>query len=241
VDLRHYGGEYRSHRHEFHQLVLPLSGVLDMDTGAGVRRVDASAGIVLTAGQRHGFSARGSNRFVVVDVPAVRDCRLFERALREPAVRIDDAVRHHIAFVAERLARAPLPERFQRQWTALLIDTLELPGVPDVAGDARFARAAGWISRHLHEAFDAADVAAAVGLSPARLRALFHRRAGCTPREWIAAARLDRAGHLLASTDRPISDIALACGFGEQSALTRAFTRRHGEPPARWRRRRRAG
>ncbi|HSH42600.1 MAG TPA: AraC family transcriptional regulator [Arenicellales bacterium] len=212
-----------------------------METAAGVRRVDASAGIVLTAGQLHGFAASGANRFVVVDVPGVRDCRLFERALREPAVHIDNAVRHHIAFIAERLARAPLPESLQAQWTALLIDALELPGADNTTADARFARAAGWISQHLHEAFDTADVAAAVGLSPAGLRALFHRRVGQPPRDWISAARIDRAARLLVTTDRPISDIALACGFGEQSALTRAFKRRHGEPPARWRRRRRDG
>lgn len=218
--------------------MLPLSGTLEMHTGSGARRVDMTTGVVVPAGEKHGFAARGANRFVVVDVPGFRDGRLFERALREPAVRIDDAVRHHLAFAVERFSRAPLPETFHRHWTTLLIDALDTPASPAAAGDTRFNSAVAWISRHLHETIVAGDVAAAVGLGPAGLRTLFQRQAGCTPRDWITSARLDHAVHLLDTTDRPISQVALDCGFGDQSAFTRAFARRHGKPPARWRRQR---
>lgn len=239
IDLRTYAREYRSHHHGFHQIVLPMTGVLELETPRGDRRVDAGTGVVIRAGDRHAFAGQGANRFVVVDIAADHDAPLFERSGREPAVPVGPAVQHHLTFAVERLMQTPLSEHFRRHWTALLIEALDTPDRTPDGTDALFARATGWIERHLATDLHTRDVAAAVGLSPARLRTLFREQAGCTPREWIAAARLDRGLRQLAKTDRPIAEIALACGFGDQSAFTRAFACVHGEPPARWRRRQR--
>lgn len=237
IELRSYGREYRSHRHDFHQFVLPMTGVLELDTPSGARRVDAGNGVVIPSGQRHGFAGRGANHFVVVDVASDWSTRLFERSVREPAIAIDHTVRHHLAFVAERRLQTRLSEHFRRHWCALLIETLEAYDRTPTGIDTRFVRATRWIDRHLGVALHARDVATAIGISPERLRTLFHEKAGCTPREWIASARLERAARELATTGRPIAEIALGCGFSDQSAFTRAFTRAYGDPPARWRRR----
>jgi transcriptional regulator GlxA family with amidase domain len=42
---------------------------------------------------------------------------------------------------------------------------------------------------------------------------------------------------LLLETDLPIAEIAAACGFADQSHLSKVFARENGEPPAAWRRR----
>lgn len=236
IDLRSYGGEYRSHRHDHHQFVLPLHGRLELDTPVGARCVDSVTGILIPAGETHGFAARGGNRFVVVDVPAASDGRIFDRALREPSLPLPCGLHHHLALLAERAAGPPLSAAFRRQWTALLIGALAAPATARHTGESRVARATAWIDGNLQRPLSVSGVAASVGLSPARLRALFQDELGCSPRAWIAAARLTRGAHLLACTDRPVADIALACGFGDQSAFTRAFVRGHGTSPARWRR-----
>ncbi len=238
IDMRTYAAEYCSHRHDYHQIVLPLRGMLELDTSRGSRLVDAGTGVVIPAGEHHGFSGCGANRFVVVDIAADNHARLFERCLREPAVAIDRGVRHHLAFVTERLAQGSLSDHFRRHWAALLIDSLEAPEGTAARSASLFARATAWIDNHLRAELYTRDVAAAIGLSPARVRTLFQEQAGCSPREWIAAARLDHATRQLRSTNRAIADIALASGFSDQSAFTRAFSRMHGEPPARWRRQR---
>ncbi|WP_448630011.1 helix-turn-helix domain-containing protein [Cellulomonas soli] len=48
-------------------------------------------------------------------------------------------------------------------------------------------------------------------------------------------ARIDHATALLGG-DRPVADIAVACGFYDQAALTRAFGRLTGQTPAQFRR-----
>ncbi|SEB43073.1 helix-turn-helix domain-containing protein [Terriglobus roseus] len=51
----------------------------------------------------------------------------------------------------------------------------------------------------------------------------------------IVQARVARSRVLLSTTSRPISQIALDVGFGDQSSFTRCFTNAIGIPPGRWR------
>ena len=51
--------------------------------------------------------------------------------------------------------------------------------------------------------------------------------------------RVNRAARLLAApetADRPVTDIAFACGFKDSSHFSRVFAARNGAAPARWRR-----
>ncbi len=81
------------------------------------------------------------------------------------------------------------------------------------------------------------DAAHAAGISTAHLHALFKQWLGSTPGRTLGEIRLKRAKDRLAEGDAPIVEIALAVGFSEQSAFTRAFRRRFGESPAAYRRR----
>ncbi len=53
-------------------------------------------------------------------------------------------------------------------------------------------------------------------------------------------ALLPEAARLLAGSDVPIAEVAIASGFRDQSHLTRAFRARFGMPPAAFRRARRS-
>ena len=80
------------------------------------------------------------------------------------------------------------------------------------------------------------DIAAAAGVSPATLQRLFAAWHETTPIRYLGGLRLERAKALLATTRKPIAEIALDCGYSEQSALTRALRRDAGVTPARYRR-----
>jgi transcriptional regulator GlxA family with amidase domain len=54
--------------------------------------------------------------------------------------------------------------------------------------------------------------------------------------QYVMTLRLERARILLSTTDRPISEVALACGLADQPHLTRLFHRQYGAPPHAWRR-----
>ncbi len=64
----------------------------------------------------------------------------------------------------------------------------------------------------------------------------FRQTTGLPPHRWQLLARTTRARDLLQRTDAPISEIALDCGFADQSHLTRVFSRTFQVSPGAWRR-----
>ncbi len=71
-----------------------------------------------------------------------------------------------------------------------------------------------------------------VGLSPYYLTRAFHRQVGMPPHAYLLQLRIARAKKLLA-VGVPIAQVALDCGFADQSHLYRHFKRIVGVPPGR--------
>lgn len=63
----------------------------------------------------------------------------------------------------------------------------------------------------------------------------FTRLFGQPPAAYVTERRLDRAADLLRSTTASVSKIGQAVGYTSDSAFSRAFQRRYGAPPLRWR------
>lgn len=97
-------------------------------------------------------------------------------------------------------------------------------------------QALGLMSRVDLEAPKISDIASACRLSRGYFIKAFKQSFGLTPRRWHQLYRIEQSKQLLLSHDMPIAEIALACGFADQSHLTRVFNQIVGAPPARWRR-----
>ena len=76
-----------------------------------------------------------------------------------------------------------------------------------------------------------ADIADAVGVHRVYLARQYLRHLGCTPGDDLRRRRVDRATQLIMTGDQALSDIALACGFCDQSHLNRAFLQQWGLTP----------
>ena len=79
------------------------------------------------------------------------------------------------------------------------------------------------------------EVAAAAGLSVSRALHLFRQETGASLSVYIAAQRIDYARYLLRNTDRSMAEIAVDCGFFDQSHFTKTFRAVEGVPPLRFR------
>jgi AraC family transcriptional regulator len=86
-----------------------------------------------------------------------------------------------------------------------------------------------------------ADVAAECKLTPSHFARSFRRSTGVAPHEFLSQLRIDEAKRLMLTTKLPLADIALICGFGDQSYFTRVFSRSVGASPGAWRRARTEG
>lgn len=92
-----------------------------------------------------------------------------------------------------------------------------------------------YIDGHAVENPTLAQIAAQIGYSPDHCSEQFRKLTGLTIREYMAKRRLVMAVQLLRSTDRPLLDIALSCGFSSQQALARAFRAAFGCSPRTYR------
>jgi AraC-like DNA-binding protein len=81
-----------------------------------------------------------------------------------------------------------------------------------------------------------ADLARAAGMSRSKFAKVFAETVGSPPMEFVSRARLDKARHLLLSTDLPISGIAHHVGFASRSHFSRSFRNEFGIDPTRMRR-----
>jgi AraC-like DNA-binding protein len=80
------------------------------------------------------------------------------------------------------------------------------------------------------------ELASACRLSSSHFSQAFKQTVGCPPHQWLLHQRVERAKQLILNTRQPLSEIALATGFADQSHFTRVFSQRVKVSPAAWRR-----
>lgn len=79
------------------------------------------------------------------------------------------------------------------------------------------------------------ELAAAAGMSRRYFCTFFRTMTGRTPMEHLNLYRIETAGELLLSTDRPVGEIAGLCGFDDASYFAKLFRRHMGCSPRRYR------
>lgn len=94
-----------------------------------------------------------------------------------------------------------------------------------------------YIGDNLATAIRTCDLAAQLSLSSSHFSHVFKQTFGITPLVYVARKRIEAAREMMLSTDQPLTQIAHAHGFCDQSHFTRTFRRETGLSPLIWRQR----
>ena len=174
-------------------------------------------------------------------VPRVGDLR------HEPGVSVDDpVVRPLLASLLPAMAK---PEEAH----PLFLDHVALALMAHVANvyggmspDAglphgglalwQVRRVKELMSESLSEEIPLSRLATECGLSVRHFARAFRHSTGVSPHRWLLKHRVDHARELLSDRALSLTDIALSCGFADQSHFTRVFTAMVGVSPGVWRR-----
>jgi PAS domain S-box-containing protein len=100
---------------------------------------------------------------------------------------------------------------------------------------ARLTPALNHVLTHYGSGLEVEGLARLCHLSVSQFQREFRTLFGCTPSEYVLGVRLLVARSRLTRTEAPVGDIALECGFYDQSHFTRAFRKATGVTPLQFR------
>ena len=92
-----------------------------------------------------------------------------------------------------------------------------------------------YIHAHIEHPLKTEELAELVGLSPTQLDRRMRRVFRLSTKKFVMKYRLELASHLLITTGQSLSEIALSCGFSDQSAFTRHFGAAANQTPLAYR------
>lgn len=200
--------------------------------------------------------APGTVRFIPAGEPHENyfpvDSRCMEIQIGQPL--LDLAAEHTRTFCSPGELKHPstqalgtrLYEEFCRrdQISALEIEaaTLQLLVCGEPESMPRRGSAPPWLLRireMLHDQenrrMSLAELSRCAGRHPVQISRQFHRHFHCTIGQYLRRVQVARAQALLLRSGLELAEIALACGFSDQSHFTSAFRSLAGMPPRRFR------
>jgi len=208
-----------SHFHDHSYLTIILSGATTERFGGHAETLQAGTVHLMTAGQRHSNEYTADTRCLHIEADAILD----RVAALDPGPFRDARATILGELIAGEFQRHDdlSPLAIEGLLFALLVRPRAqsqasppwLPRVIDALQDSLAAR------QSLHE------LARIAGVHPAHLCREFHRRTGRTIGAYVRELRVSRACTMLARSSAPLAEIALACGFADQSHFANTFRR----------------
>ncbi|MGC5704019.1 helix-turn-helix domain-containing protein [Pseudomonas sp. NFXW11] len=237
--LRSYSGEVELHAHDYHQIVLPQTGSMDIEVDGRGGKVDWNQGVIIPAGTPHAFSAKTSNTFLVLDVPLPStgmqktEAETIKKLNERSFFPVRPEIRHLLDYATHSAALLTGSSEVAQSWSTLLMSSLVLPhnNTPD-HGQFTLARALTYIENNLEKHLTVSEIARVSGTSERRLYVVFEQHLRTTPFAHVTRLRLNLAMDLLRDTQLSIAEIAHRVGYSDQSALNHALKKSHDLTPA---------
>jgi AraC family L-rhamnose operon regulatory protein RhaS len=93
------------------------------------------------------------------------------------------------------------------------------------------------LSSHCDQQWKLKEMSDWCGIQRTQLNKIFQKLTGCTPVEYLARLRMERAKTLLRETDMKVIDIAFECGFSSSQYFANTFRQETGQTPSEYRKR----
>jgi AraC family transcriptional regulator len=124
----------------------------------------------------------------------------------------------------------------RESWGETLTRQVAPPVQPGCLAAWQTKRVIDYIEERLGAKLTVKDIAGAIELSKSHFTRAFKSTLGSSPMVYIAARRVERAKRMMIISTESLTEIALNCGFADQSHLNRQFRRAVGVTPGQWRR-----
>ena len=230
LSIRSYISQSRQHKHDYHQIVLPLQGVIEMQVGEFDGKVSVGDAIVIHAGSHHAFSAEEAARFLVVDLSQLPP-NLYHAQTKK--FLLAPATLAYVQFAGLQLMSQTNTD-LEQAMCSMLLQLLAQQGQP-LRIDPRISKVVSEIQQDISQNWSVERLAKLSFLSPTQFKSVFKSNLGQTSQQFVLQLRMEKAKALLTHTDLPIQLIGEKVGFSNPSAFTRRFTQFFGQSPKSYR------
>ncbi len=221
--LRDYGDSHGSHAHDHFQVLIGLSGVLEIEVegrGAGIAAGEAQ---VVAPGDRHDFSAQRHGAVcLVLDTTQPAWARCAERAPPgSPQL-------HSLARYLAQCMKQPQASALALQHGPALLLEAWSPSPSSSTATCRrridWPLLADWARARWHQPLAVADLAEVACLSPSQFAQRCRDEQGMGAMQWLRSLRLAHARELRMG-GMSVAETARRTGYRSPSALTAALRR----------------
>jgi len=227
--IRSYNKISHSHYHQYHQLVLPLHGVINIHVGDYSGLVGLGDCVIIRAGQHHAFSAQEAARFIVVDSDTLPSNILTSSSEK---IAIDEPLIAFCQFLERQLNTHQSQNISQSAFVLFNHLLMQQQGAQRI--DKRLEAVLALINDDLSRSYTLAHLAATACLSQTQFKVVFKHNMAMTAQQYIRQRRMEKAKALLTYTDKPIAIVAQEVGYLDNSAFSRQFKNYSGHPPSKF-------
>jgi AraC family transcriptional regulator len=236
TDLR-YGAALTTEAHQHERPVFGIAMVGRVDECFGASKFDCVPGTILYCppGEVHADRVERGARVIAIDFDPDILRGLSAPALQPQIRRTDLATT--IGALLQRQAR------IDDDVSQLAIEGLTLELAAEFTRASHDVRAPGWLlglramlDESWTERVTLDDAARYAGRHPAHIAREFRHHFHCTIADYVRNLRVEHASQLLRTTERPLAEIALECGFAHQAHFCHVFKTINGMTPAVYRR-----
>ena len=226
LSIRSYTLTMQAHSHEYHQVVLPLHGSIDIQVSNFHGLVGPGQCVLIKSDQRHSFRSDEQASFVVVDSDELPDNL---QSLAKPSFYISPPLISFCVFAEKQLQHqinAEIEHKMGELFSQLLLAQdfqLQL--------DERIARVVNYLNLNLGQTPLLSELASLACLSLSQYKTLFKQEMGKSTGRYLLDLRMEKARALLAHSDFPVGIIAEKVGYLDASAFSRRFSNYFGQSP----------
>lgn len=224
-ETRSYTRTSCTHHHHYGQLILPLYGVLSLETNHNELNLDENHLFYIPPECFHSFHSNNKSEFLVLDIPMQMKHGILESLYNNEQHQILDerwkAIRFLLQEEAQRANKNALSDLVSYAFNYLLEKTKPVS------------------IQYIHDNFDKQltiqKLASIQNFNASYYIEWFNKKTGMTPNAYIQKLRLKKAKEYLLYTDLSLLMISQLVGYEQQSSLTRLFVNQENISPSNYR------
>ena len=222
-EYRAYQREFKTHKHIYGQMIIPIDGGLTVQTESLESVIDHKKLLFLPPGAEHAYSANAFNEFLVLDIP--EQFLIAEDMFNNQGgklITLDEKWTLVKQLIIRECQNGAHPQSINNLFHYFYQDLVREPIYASLA----------YIHNYYHQTISLDTLARIEGYTPNYYSEWFKKNMQMSITDYIKSLRIKRTKEMLLNSSYTLMQIAQFVGYSHHASLTRAFKELEGMTPS---------